>query len=128
MGNTVDLRDSEQETTDKIKAAKTDSEAAVGYDPAHRPEVSNLVLIYALCKGLSPQDALASLGSVNNSTFKPLLATALNEHLAPVRARCRELEANPARVEEVLAEGLKRASRKAKATMRAVRKAMQIDY
>ncbi len=128
LNNAIYLKDTPEQTIEKIKTAKTDSEATIGYDPARRPEVSNLVLLYALSKGITPQEAMAQLGTVNNSTFKPLLAAALNEHLAPIRERRREIEGRSGYVQEVAAEGLKKALRKAKSTMRAVRKAMQIDY
>lgn len=128
LNNAIYLKDTPEQTAEKIKTAKTDSEPTIGYDPERRPEVSNLVLLYALAKGMSPQDAVRELGPVNNSTFKPLLAEALNAHLAPLRERRRGLEARPEYVREVLAAGLKVATRKARSTMRMVRKAMQIDY
>jgi tryptophanyl-tRNA synthetase len=128
LGNAVYLKDTEAETTEKIKTAKTDSESSIGYDPARRPEVSNLVLLYALASNMTPEEAVAALGPVNYSTFKPLLAEALNRHLEPIRARRRDLEAKPEYIREVLDDGLKKATRKARATMRVVRKAMRLDY
>lgn len=128
LNNAIYLKDTAQETTDKIRSAKTDSEPVIGYDPARRPEMSNLVLIYALSKGMTPSQAVDELGPINNSTFKPLLAQALNDHLAPIRQRRSELEGRPGYAEEIAAQGLKTVLRKAKSTMRAVRKAMRIDY
>jgi tryptophanyl-tRNA synthetase len=128
LNNAIYLKDTPEETTEKIKTAKTDSEPIIGYDPEHRPEVSNLVLLYALSKDMTPQEAIAELGTINNSTFKPLLAQALNEHLAPLRERRRAIEGKPGYVQDVVAAGLKKVLRKAKITMRHVRKAMRIDY
>lgn len=128
LNNAIYLKDTAQETMDKIKTAKTDSEPTIGYDPERRPEVSNLVLLYALCKDMTPQDALAELGPINYSTFKPLLGETLNSALAPIRERRREIEGRPGMAQEVAAAGLKKVLRKAKSTMRLVRKAMQIDY
>lgn len=128
LNNAVYLKDTAEQTLEKITTAKTDSEQTIGYDPERRPEVSNLVLLYALCKLQTPQEALAELGSINNSTFKPLLAKAINDHLAPLRERRRELQARPEYIREVLADGLKRATRSARVTLRQVRKAMLIDY
>lgn len=128
LNNAIYLKDTTEETAAKIQTATTDSESTIGYDPARRPEVSNLVLMYALARDMKPQEALAELGAINYSTFKPLLAKTLNEFLAPVRDRRRELEGKPEYVREVLNTGLKKALRKAKATMRAVRKAMRLDY
>lgn len=128
LNNAIYLKDTAEETTEKIKTAKTDSGPTIGYDPHQRPEVSNLVLLYALAKDMTPQEALAALGPINNSTFKPLLAIALNEHLAQLRARRQEFEGRSDYVRDVAAAGLKKVLRKAKSTMRLVRKVMQIDY
>lgn len=128
LNNAIYLKDTAEETADKIRSAKTDSELIIGFDPLRRPEMSNLVLLYALSKNMTPQEAVATLGPINNSTFKPLLAQALNEHLAPIRERRREIEERPGYVQEVAAAGLKKTLRKAKSTMRVVRKAMHIDY
>ena len=128
LNNAIYLKDTPEETEAKIKTATTDSESTIGYDPARRPAVSNLVLIYALCKGISPVQAISELGPLNYSAFKPLLAQTLNDHLAPIRERRHDLESRPDFVKEVLAQGLKKTLRKTKSTLRLVRKAMQIDY
>jgi tryptophanyl-tRNA synthetase len=44
-------RASADETARLIRGAKTDPERRISYDPAHRPEVSSLVLLAALCDG-----------------------------------------------------------------------------
>jgi len=47
--------------------------------------------------------------------------------LAPFRERRKELEANPLKLEKILAEGKKAASEIARATSQEVRKAMHIS-
>lgn len=128
LNNAIYLKDTSEETTEKIKTAKTDSEPTVGYDPERRPEVSNLVLLYALTQQMKPEEAVQALGPINFSTFKPMLAQALNTYFASLRERRRDLETRPEYVRDVLAEGLKRVTRKANVTMRHVRRAMRIDY
>jgi tryptophanyl-tRNA synthetase len=128
LNNAIYLKDTPETTIEKIKTATTDSESTIGYDPERRPAVSNLVLIYALSRGITPQEAVAELGPINFSTFKPLLAKTLNDHLAPLRTRRTDLAGRPDYVHEILAQGLKKTLRKTKATMRVVRKAMRIDY
>ena len=71
--------------------------------------------------------ALVGQGHIHDGEG-PLLAQALNEHLAPLRDRRRDIQGRPGYIQEVLAAGLKKASRKAKGTMRLVRRAMRIDY
>src|SRR3989338_2358986 len=51
LGNAIYLKDSPEETIEKIKIAKTDSESSIDYAPEKRPEVSNLVHLYTLMTG-----------------------------------------------------------------------------
>ena len=53
--NAIALAADEDETARLVKGAKTDSERCVTYDPPRRPEVSNLILLAALCLETSPQ-------------------------------------------------------------------------
>lgn len=128
LNNAIYLKDSPEETEAKIKVATTDSETTIGYNPEKRPEVSNLVLIYALAKGISPEQAIDELGQINYSTFKPLLSKALNKHLSPLRERRIEIISKSGYVAEILSISRERAIKKAEETMNLVRKAMQIDY
>ena len=128
LNNAIYLKDSPEETEAKIKVATPDSETTIGYDPEKRPEVSNLVLIYALSKGISPKQAIDELGQINYSTFKPLLSKAINEHLSPLRERRIEIVSKSSYVAEILSAGRERALVKAEETMNLVRKAMKIDY
>ena len=62
-GNVVELRMSADETAKKLKGAKTDSDRVITYDPEARPEVANLLLLVALCRGWrSSRDRRADRG------------------------------------------------------------------
>ncbi|HAB66193.1 MAG TPA: hypothetical protein DCE23_02375 [Firmicutes bacterium] len=52
----------------------------------------------------------------------------MNEFLKPVRERRKKYEENPSLVKQILDEGTKDASIKAKEQMEKIRKAMKIDY
>ena len=41
----------------KIQKAKTDSEGIITYDPVNRPEVANLLRIYAALEGIPAEKA-----------------------------------------------------------------------
>lgn len=126
LNNAIYLKDSPEETTEKIKTAKTDSERTVSFDPKKRPEISNLVLIYSLIHNLEPKEATKDLGNINYSAFKAKLAKDLNKYLAPIRQHRQELK--PEHIKEILESGHKKALIKAKETMSLVRKAMRLDY
>jgi len=126
LNNAVYLKDSPEETNEKIKAATTDSENYFSYDPEKRPAISNLVLIYSLIHDLDPIAAAKDLGSTPYNTFKSKLAEDLNKYLEPIREKRNSL--NQSQVAEILASGLKEVLPKAEETMSLVRKAMKIDY
>ncbi|GAA1179911.1 tryptophan--tRNA ligase [Ornithinimicrobium humiphilum] len=127
-GNVIELRMSADETAKAIKKAVTDADRHITYDPATRPEVSNLVLLAALTSGRDPQAIAEEIGDGGSGTLKKLVTEAVNEHLAPIRARRAELAADPAELRRILAEGNARANAVAEATLAEVREAMQMVY
>ena len=127
-GNAIALAASADETTRLIRGAKTDAERHVSYDPERRPEVSNLVLLAALALGRSPRDVAASIGTGGAAVLKDTVATAVNELLAPVRARRAEYARDLGYVRQVLREGNERAEAIAAATLDEVRAAMRMRY
>lgn len=127
-GNVIELRMSADETAKAIKKAVTDADRHITYDPATRPEVSNLVLLAALTSGRDPQAIADEIGDGGSGTLKKLVTEAVNEHLAPIRARRAELAADPAELRRILAEGNARANAVAEATLAEVREAMQMVY
>jgi tryptophanyl-tRNA synthetase len=126
LNNAIYLKDSPEETTEKIKTAKTDSENRIDYDPKQRPGISNLILIYSLIHNIEPKETSKEMAKINYSTFKAKLANDLNEYLEPIRQKRSELKSNY--IKEVLETGSKKALIRAEETMILVRKAMHIDY
>ena len=127
-GNSIPLAASADETARLIRGAKTDSEAYVSYDPQRRPEVSGLVLLAALCLGRSPQDVVADLGTGDAAALKDTVMMAVNDMLAPVRARRAEYARDPGYVRQVLRDGNQRANEIASATLAEVQDAMGMRY
>ena len=128
LNNAIYLKDNPEVTAEKIKSAKTDSGSHVSFDPAKRPEISNLVMIYSLIHGIKPQEAVSELATLSYANFKEKLAADLNKYLAPLRAKRAELEAKPHYVKEILEMGRKRVLDKAEETMSLVRAAMKLNY
>jgi tryptophanyl-tRNA synthetase len=127
-GNTIPLAASADETARLIRGAKTDSERYVSYDPERRPEVSSLVLLAALCLGRSPADVVADLGADGAAALKDTVTMAVNEMLAPVRARRAEYARDLGYARRVLRDGNERAEAIAAATLDEVRAAMGMRY
>jgi tryptophanyl-tRNA synthetase len=127
-GNTIELGMDADTTARRIKKAVTDSDRNITYDPANRPEVSNLVLIAAMSTGRTPQEIAAEIGDSGAGALKKLVTEAVNEHFAPIRARRAELAADPAHLLSVLRAGNARANEVADATLAEVRQAMGMTY
>ena len=126
--NTIELGMSADETAKLIKKAKTDSQRLITYDPVNRPEVSNLVLLTALCEGQTPDAVAERIGDAGGGGLKKAATEAINTHLEPLRARRAELLAAPDYLRQVLREGNERANEIAEATLSEVRQAMSMDY
>jgi tryptophanyl-tRNA synthetase len=126
--NAIALSASEDETARLIQGAKTDTERQITYEPKRRPEVSNLVLLTALCLERSPEEVAVQVGAGGASDLKRLLIEALNERLRPLRQRRRELADDPAQLSNVLAAGTNRAREIAATTLAGVRELMHNAY
>ncbi len=123
--NDIELAASPEETTQKIMTAFTDPARQYRSDPGH-PEVCNvyslhhfynrerLVEIAEQCRG-------AAIGCVD---CKQLLADAINKDLAPFRERRAEIAQRTGYVDEVLADGARRAHAIAKETIKEVKEKM----
>lgn len=126
-GNSIMLKASEDETLALIKKAKTDAERFITYDPASRPEVSNLLLLISLCTGQDPVSVAAGIGDGGGGKLKATLAEALNEYLRPLRAKRAELEKDPAYIQSVLRKGIAKARAIGEKTLQEVRAAMNME-
>ncbi|MDO4792216.1 MAG: tryptophan--tRNA ligase [Buchananella hordeovulneris] len=127
-GNTIELRMSADETAAKLKKAVTDADRVITYDPAGRPEVSNLLLLASLCTGEAPEVIAERIGDGGGGTLKRVVTEAVNDYFAPIRARRAELAANEDYLLQVLRAGVERANEVAQAKLDEVRTAMQMVY
>ena len=127
-GNTVPLSASADETARLIRGAQTDSERQISYDPVRRPAVSSLVLLAALCLSRDPREVAADIGSGGAAALKDVVIAAVNDLLAPVRARRAEYARDLGYVRQVLRDGNERANEIASVTLAEVRAAMGMRY
>ncbi|NLI18870.1 MAG: tryptophan--tRNA ligase [Actinomycetales bacterium] len=127
-GNTIELGTDADTTARLIRRAVTDADRHITFDPVSRPEVSNLVLLAALCLDRDPVSVAEEVGDGGGGGLKKLVTAAVNERFAPVRARRAEYLSDPAMLWQVLREGNERANAVAEATLDDVRQAMQMVY
>ncbi|GAA1994070.1 tryptophan--tRNA ligase [Catenulispora subtropica] len=127
-GNTIPLRASADETAALIKGFKTDADRHITYDPEHRPEVSNLLLVTALCRGEDPHTVAEQIGSGGAAALKRQATEAVNEHLRPLRDRRAQVAGERSLLSGILRRGAERATVEAEATLQRVREAMGMAY
>jgi tryptophanyl-tRNA synthetase len=126
--NAIAIGATEDETARLIRAAKTDSERHITYDPIGRPEVSNLVLLTALCLERDPRDIADEIGGGGSAALKRVLAEAVNERLRPIRSLRSALIQDRAGLREVLMAGNETAKAIAAETLNDVRHLMHTVY
>ncbi|MBF0386636.1 MAG: tryptophan--tRNA ligase [Candidatus Omnitrophica bacterium] len=124
-GNTINLSDSPEEITTKVKGMITDAKRLRLKDPGH-PEECNVFSYY---KAFAPGQEKAAgewcAGALKGCTdCKKSLADILIEYLRPVREERLKLEKDRAYIDEVLKQGAVRAREVAVKTMAEVRKAV----
>src|ERR1700676_5358447 len=119
----INLTDDADAIAQKIRKAKTDPEPLPHDEKGleHRPEADNLVGIYAALADTSRAQVLAQFGGAQFSAFKAALIDLLVGKLAPLNAEMRRLIADPAYIDQVLADGAGRAQRLAAETLRPVK-------
>jgi tryptophanyl-tRNA synthetase len=126
--NAIALGEGADETARLIRCTRTDAERLITYEPARRPEVSNLVLLAGLCQGRSPQDIAAEVGDQGSAALKRLVTDAINDRFAPVRAARAELIRDRGYLRQVLRSGTDAATELAEATLTGVRALMHTTY
>jgi tryptophanyl-tRNA synthetase len=127
-GNSIPLAASADETARLLRKARTDPDPVIGYDPVARPEVSSLVLLGALCRDADPDEFAAGIGSGGAGALKAAVTDAVNDRLAPVRARRAEYARDLGYVRQVLRDGNQRANEIAAGTLAQVRSVMGMSY
>jgi tryptophanyl-tRNA synthetase len=119
----INMTDDADAILQKIKKATTDAhpvpESKDGL--AGRPEVENLVGIFAAVTETSVEDVLKEYGGKGFGAFKPALAEALAAKLTPIAAELRRLNADAAALDAVLADGAEKARAIAQPIMAEVR-------
>ncbi len=127
-GNAIALSATAEETAKLIKKSKTDSERFITFDKENRPGVSALLTTAALCTGRSEVEIAEEIGNDGSGALKKYVTAAVNDYLAPIRARREELLKDMDYVRDVLAEGNRKANEIANATLDEVREAMGMVY
>lgn len=126
LGNTVDLLESPESIWEKLRPAVTDPKRVRRSDPG-TPEVCN---IYHLHKAFSPPETVEHVAVQCRTAgwgcldCKKVLHQSMQKELAPIRARAKEIAADPKEVADTLVAGASHARTVARQTMGEVKKKM----
>ena len=129
-GNAIGLCEPMEEVKPKVMGMLTDTNRKRKSDPGD-PKVCNLFPYHELMTSAEDQASIsqgcrdASWGCVD---CKKLLLQSMERFLAPIHTRSRELEANPARLWEILEQGTKRAEQESAATLHEVKELLNFNF
>ena len=126
--NAVPIRATADQSARLIAGARTDAERVITYEPQRRPEVSNLLLLAALCRDEPPEKVAAEIGAAGAAALKRAVTDAVNQRFAPFRRLRADLARDPGYLRSVLAAGNERVSAIAEQTLAAVRALMHTSY
>jgi tryptophanyl-tRNA synthetase len=103
----INMTDDADTIAKKIRKAKTDQDALPSEIEGlkDRPDVRNLVNIYAALNEQTVEQVLADVGGQQFGTFKPALAELAVAKLAPISTEMARLMNDPAEIDRLLAKG-----------------------
>lgn len=100
----INLNDSSDLIMKKIKKAKTDSQSNITYDE-NRPEIYNLLNIFATFANKDPQAVAAEYENAGNGKFKNDLGELLVEKLRPIQDNLDKFKKDQSYIKQVLTDG-----------------------
>ncbi|RUM78065.1 MAG: tryptophan--tRNA ligase [Candidatus Thioglobus sp.] len=129
-GNTITLRDTEDEITTKVKRMPTDPARVKLTDPGdpNKCPVWQLHKVYSdesTCEWVVEGCTKAKMGCIE---CKQPVIDAIKDELMPMQERIAKYQADPELIKQIIHEGSEKARNVAKETMVEVREAMGITY
>jgi tryptophanyl-tRNA synthetase len=122
-GSLIALLDSPDEIRKKISRAKTDLGREVMFDVQNKPEVSNLITIYAQFSGQTIEQVQTAYEGQGYGAFKKDLAEVVVQVLEPIQSKYADIRSS-GEIRQILRDGAERAGAVAEATLRQVKEAM----
>lgn len=113
----LEIMDTAEANTKKIKSATTDAGREVTFDEKEKPGISNLLTIHAALSGKSVADLENEFAGKGYGDFKAAVAEVVVEYLRPIRSRALELLDDEAHLIKVLHAGADKARTVASATV-----------
>lgn len=122
-GSYIALLDEPDVIRKKISRAVTDSGREIKFDPANKPEVSNLMSIYSHCANVSIAEIEAKYEGQGYGPFKKDLAEAVVGTLEPLQQRYKDIRGS-GELKAILRQGAEQAAEIANRTVREAKEKM----
>ena len=120
-GSRINLLDSPEIISKKIKRAKSDSYVGLEFNNPERSESRNLLMIYSILSGKEISQCENEFSETGWGTFKKLIAEQLIESLTPIQEKYKVLINDPHQLNKILLEGKERADDLAQKTLKRVK-------
>jgi tryptophanyl-tRNA synthetase len=120
----INILDSPEEITKKIKRCKTDPVKGLVFDDPERPECNNLLTLYMLLSGKTKEEVATECADMGWGQFKPLLTETTINALKPIQDKYQDVMNEKGYLESVLREGRQKASEIANQTLNQVKAAL----
>ena len=127
----IQIDDSPEVISDKIRLALTDMVSGLSYDPDHRPGVSNLLAImsYLDKQGRTAEELAQVCSSMSMRQFKATVSRTISESLASARDKYHRIinGSDTHYLDDIAMEGSKKARQQAGQTMTVVRRVLGLE-
>ena len=120
-GSRINLLDTPEIISKKIKRAKSDSYVGLEFNNPERPESRNLLMIYSILSGKEISQCENDFSETGWGTFKKLITEQVIESLSPIQEKYKVLINDPHQLNNILIEGKERADELAKKTLKRVK-------
>ena len=105
----LEIMDTPEANTKKIKSATTDAGREVTFDEKEKPGISNLLTIHSALSGKSVADLENEFAGKGYGDFKSAVAEVVVEYLRPIRTQALELLQDETHLIKVLHDGADKA-------------------
>ena len=109
VAGVLELMDTPEANTKKIKSAATDAGREVKFDEKEKPGISNLLTIHSSLSGRSISELEAEFDGKGYGDFKGAVAEVVVEYFRPIRSKALELLEDEKHLIDLLHEGAEKA-------------------
>jgi tryptophanyl-tRNA synthetase len=117
VAGVLEIMDTPEANTKKIKSAATDAGREVKFDEKEKPGISNLLTIHSSLSGRSISELENEFDGKGYGDFKGAVAEVVVEYLRPIRAKALELLEDEKHLTELLHQGADKARVVASSTL-----------